>query len=255
MGLEDRGGRKYEGLLVAGQEPLARKMGTRASSAEGNCRAEYLISERGGAPFVRPTAIDLARYNSGATNSIMEPEKWVGKSADDRWRKGLPMPGKRDWLTRDVLVVEAAAWVLCAVAIVSFAIWLSGAPDSVPVHYGPDGTPDRWGSPEELILVPFVIVVANALMSLILHFVDPKYWNRPATLGEGEESAWYLMSARVIVWIELEIVLFVLAMQTGSFLGSVGYALPLAGALIAAMALTIAVPLIRFRARRPKKDD
>lgn len=102
--------------------------------------------------------------------------------------------------------------------------------------------------------MPFVIVVANALMSLILHFVDPKYWNRPATLGE-EESAWYLMSARVIVWIGFEIALFVLAMQTISFLGSIGYALPLAGALIAAMALTISVPLIRFRACRPKKDD
>ena len=103
--------------------------------------------------------------------------------------------------------------------------------------------------------MPFVIVVANALMSLILHFVDPKYWNRPSTLGEGEESAWYLMSARVIVWIGFEIALFVLAMQTISFLGSIGYALPLAGALIAAMALTISVPLTRFRACRPKKDD
>lgn len=113
--------------MVAGQEPLAWKMG--------------------GAPFVRPTAIDLARYNSGVTNSIMEPEKRVGKVADDRWRKGLPMLGKRDSLTRDVLVVEAAAWVLCAVAIVSFAVWLAGAPDSVPVHYGLDGTPDRWALP------------------------------------------------------------------------------------------------------------
>lgn len=133
------------------------------------------------------------------------------------------------------------------------SVWFPSAPESVPVHYGLDGTPDRWGSPKELVLLPFVIVFMNALMSLVLHFVDPRYWNRPTTLEEGEEQAWYLMSARVIVRIGLEIALFVLAVQLGALLGNVGFALPLAGALVAAVVVTIAVPYARFRARRSKR--
>lgn len=163
------------------------------------------------------------------------------------------MSGKREWMTKDIIVAEIAAWALCAAAIVTFGVWLANAPESVAVHYGLDGTPDRWGSPKELLLLPFFIVLSNAMMSLVLHAVDPRYWNRPGTLEEGEEPAWYRASARVIVWIELEIAAYGLALALGTFSGSLDSALPLTVVLIVVMAISIAVPCARFYVGRSKK--
>lgn len=164
------------------------------------------------------------------------------------------MSEKREWLTKDVIAVEVVAWVLCAIAVVAFGVWFSGASDFVPVHYGLDGIPDRWGSPKELLLLPFFIIVSNALMSLILHLVDPRYWNRPGTLREGEEQAWYLASARVLVWIELEIAAYGLALLSGTFSGSFDFAMPLTIALVVALAISAAVPCARFYIGRSKAE-
>ncbi len=46
------------------------------------------------------------------------------------------------------------------VATLLLTVWaLVALPDRVPVHFGLDGTPDRWGSRGELLVLAGVVVV------------------------------------------------------------------------------------------------
>lgn len=55
-------------------------------------------------------------------------------------------------------------------ALVAIAIWASGAlPDSgrIPLHWGLDGRPDRWGSPDEARLALYLFPAAAGLASIV----------------------------------------------------------------------------------------
>jgi uncharacterized membrane protein len=63
-------------------------------------------------------------------------------------------------------------------------------PDRVPVHWGVDGLPDRYGSPfEALFLLPLVLLGAAALLGLVQRYSGPDRANAPvlgtARLGLG----------------------------------------------------------------------
>jgi uncharacterized membrane protein len=56
------------------------------------------------------------------------------------------------------------------VATVLLTVWsLVALPDQVPVHFGLDGAPDRWGSRGELLVLAAVIVVLVGGMSWLAH--------------------------------------------------------------------------------------
>lgn len=68
------------------------------------------------------------------------------------------MPKKAPWITKDVRIVEAMGWLTgaCSVVLTGFAIAAVPTGEKVPVHYGVDMQPNRWGSPVELLLLPIV---------------------------------------------------------------------------------------------------
>ncbi len=56
------------------------------------------------------------------------------------------------------------------VATLLLTVWaLAALPDRVPVHFGLDGTPDRWGSRGELLVLAGVVVVLVVGMSWLAH--------------------------------------------------------------------------------------
>lgn len=116
------------------------------------------------------------------------------------------MPKKAPWITKDVRIVEAMGWLTgaCSVVLTGFAIAAVPTGEKVPVHYGVDMQPNRWGSPVELLLLPIVVLACIALLALVLHLVSPEHWNQPAGLESDEKDAWYLASARSVAWFELE---------------------------------------------------
>lgn len=110
------------------------------------------------------------------------------------------MPKKAPWITKDVRIVEAMGWLTgaCSVVLTGFAIAAVPTGEKVPVHYGVDMQPNRWGSPVELLLLPIVMLACIALLALVLHLVSPEHWNQPAGLESDEKDAWYL--ARLARW-------------------------------------------------------
>ena len=85
----------------------------------------------------------------------------------------------------------------CSVVLTGFAIAAVPTGEKVPVHYGVDMQPNRWGSPVELLLLPIVMLACIALLALVLHLVSPEHWNQPAGLESDEKDAWYLVVRRL----------------------------------------------------------
>lgn len=100
------------------------------------------------------------------------------------------------WFPRDARITEALAWLGVIASLAITIVRIPQLPDTIPTHFDINGTPNGWGSPTSLLALPIIILVVNAAVSLIVHKVDPKYWNRPGTLRPSDEPAWYNASAR-----------------------------------------------------------
>jgi uncharacterized membrane protein len=80
----------------------------------------------------------------------------------------------------------AALWVLAAVA------WRS-APDSLPVHWGISGQPDRWGGKAEgLLLLPAVALGAYLILTFLPR-VDPGRANYATFAGAYQLVRWIVL--------------------------------------------------------------
>ena len=154
------------------------------------------------------------------------------------------------WLPRSARITEALAWICAIASLVITVVRIPQLPDTIPTHFDINGIPNGWGSPTSLLALPIIILVVNAAVSLIVRKVDPKYWNRPGTLRPGDEPAWYKASARGCTWTGLECSLFCLLLQFGLINGRSNTVIPLAIALLAAMAVTFFVLLRPFYSKK-----
>ena len=72
-------------------------------------------------------------------------------------------------------VVDVLCLVLMAGSVVYLlAVW-GDLPDRVPIHYGPTGKADGWGSKWDLWHLPCVMLASFAIASIVECF--PKTWN------------------------------------------------------------------------------
>ena len=67
-------------------------------------------------------------------------------------------------------------------------------PDTMAMHFGLDGTPDRWGSKFELLIVGGIMSGANLLMALM-------YWKIEALFAMGlVNGIKTVRGARIVLW-------------------------------------------------------
>lgn len=162
------------------------------------------------------------------------------------------------WFPRDARITEALAWLGVIASLAITIVRIPQLPDTIPTHFDINGTPNGWGSPASLLALPIIILIANAIISLVVHAVDPKYWNRPGILQPGKEQAWYKASARGCTWTGLECSLFCLLLQFGLLNGRSNTVIPLAIALLIALGVTFYVLMKPFYTRKQKdqaKDE
>lgn len=87
-----------------------------------------------------------------------------------------------------VLIITSIPWIYLAI------IW-KNLPETIPVHFGLNGTPDRFGGKNEIFFIPIVMTVISLLVFLLLtniYKIDPK---RYAT----KQSGTFLKFAMAIV--------------------------------------------------------
>ena len=87
-----------------------------------------------------------------------------------------------------VLVITIIPWIYL------LSIW-NRLPGSIPVHFGINGTPDKYGPKDQIFIWPAVCSVLSILVYLLLtniYKLDPKRW-------AAQQSATFLKIAMVIV--------------------------------------------------------
>ena len=64
---------------------------------------------------------------------------------------------------------KAHKWMigLMLLSVVTLGIFLTLAPDTIPVHYNAAGEIDRWGSKYEFLLFPFFTILMGVLMGIL----------------------------------------------------------------------------------------
>src|SRR5690349_15585655 len=71
-----------------------------------------------------------------------------------------------------VFFINLIPWIYLA------TIW-AGLPDRIPVHFGIDGTPDKYGERNQVFFIPATCTVVSVLVYLLLtniYKLDPKGW-------------------------------------------------------------------------------
>lgn len=103
-----------------------------------------------------------------------------------------------------------------AATLVALLIAPNFLPGRVPLHFGLNGQPDRWGSVRELMLVPVVALALYALLTFVARI--PHHYNYPVAITPQNAERQYALARRLIfalrailVWLFLA--LFWLARQ------------------------------------------
>ncbi len=107
-------------------------------------------------------------------------------------------------------------WIVTAIALVIAIMGILIMPDTIPTHFGLDGTPDAWGSKYTVFLYPVILLLITALANPMKK-LDPKEINY-----ERFEKYYYnFFFAFAIFFLVIEISNIAIAMGYSVNVGSV----------------------------------
>lgn len=158
----------------------------------------------------------------------------------------MASPNER-YFTKGARLAERVAWAATALGVAITAVGVVILPEQVPVHWGVDGRPDRYGSPAIYMLLPGILLFCNAIMSFIVHYLDPDTWSKPSDLREEDKLRWRQTSVSVVVGCETVLGGWLLVDSLITVAQLSGLMLPSVVLLMPTLAAAIAVPLMRWR--------
>ena len=119
--------------------------------------------------------------------------------------------------TKRHTVLEMLAWLLL---LASYGIAIYGMrhlPESIATHYALDGTPDGYGSPGSLLILPIIITIALGTVSLVAHFVPVDMLNVPFEMQEKNQTQVYQIIISMLHALQIEIGAYTLYMTIMSY--------------------------------------
>lgn len=119
--------------------------------------------------------------------------------------------------TKQHTVLEMLAWLLL---LASYGIAIYGMrhlPESIATHYALDGTPDGYGSPGSLLILPIIITIALGTVSLVAHFVPVDMLNVPFEMQEKNQTQVYQTILSMLHALQIEIGAYTLYMTIMSY--------------------------------------
>lgn len=81
---------------------------------------------------------------------------------------------------------------------------LPALPASVPIHFGLNGKPDAWGSPQTLWLFPALNLVLYLALTISSQF--PHIFNYPVAITEENALKQYQIAFNLSLWLKLELI-------------------------------------------------
>jgi uncharacterized membrane protein len=127
--------------------------------------------------------------------------------------------------------IDAAALLIWLLPVAYIAYIYSSLPASVPVHFGVEGKPDRYGSKVEFIGSQAILMGASALVYLLMKYlpaIDPKKY-----VKYGEATFQKLAFGIVVFFTLLDIAIAFAAVNSGFKIDKL--ILPIVGMLLAFM--------------------
>ncbi len=119
--------------------------------------------------------------------------------------------------TKRHTVLEMLAWLFL---LASYGIAIYGMrhlPESIATHYALDGTPDGYGSPGSLLILPIIITIALGTVSLVAHFVPVDMLNVPFEMQEKNQTQVYQTILSMLHALQIEIGAYTLYMTIMSY--------------------------------------
>lgn len=141
--------------------------------------------------------------------------------------------------TRLHVVLEVLAWLALLLCLAVAVYGMCTLPEEIATHFTWDGTPDGYGSPTSLLVLPLTMIPCLGIISLIAHFVSPDFWNTPFEVKEVCKPLVYGDLTTMLHAVQLEIASFSLYSQMKSYQQSGTGMLLATGILMAALAVTI----------------
>lgn len=65
-------------------------------------------------------------------------------------------------------------WIITAASFITSAVGINFLPDTVPVHFGIDGNPDRFGSKYEMFMIPLVMLLLAASFQFFIYKLNKR---------------------------------------------------------------------------------
>lgn len=124
----------------------------------------------------------------------------------------------KEYRTRLHVVLEIAAWLLLLATLLIAVYGIRTLPETIATHYNAAGEVDGYGSPATLLILPMLMILPLGIISLVIHFVRPEFWNTPFAVKEENAAVVYRDMTTMMHLVQVEIAAFMLYTQIKSFL-------------------------------------
>jgi uncharacterized membrane protein len=97
---------------------------------------------------------------------------------------------------------------LAALAVLVWMTWdaLQGVnrlPDRVPTHFDASGTPNAWGSPAGMLLLPVLAAALYLVMSIVVRFPDAFHY--PVRVTAQNIARLQRVTLNMVAWLKMEL--------------------------------------------------
>lgn len=140
------------------------------------------------------------------------------------------------------VALQVVGWLLVVGTAVGLAVRMPTLPDRVPVHFEAAGDPDRWGSPGEVWGAVGMMVLIQALLTLVARV--PHRHNYPVPVTEENAQGMYRVSEQMTTHLMLAVGVLTVGM-VGSMTDDGGFAWPFVAVGLAGMLVATVVGVAR----------
>ena len=147
------------------------------------------------------------------------------------------------------IIREAIAIAACAFSI--GVVWQSWnrLPAQVPIHFSARGTPDNYGAPSALFMVPIIAIFLYLTLTVASFF--PEVFNYPVKVTDQNRKRLQLLAISMLGWIKTEVMCTLAYITWASVRVAMGKAAGLSAAFLPIMlgllAATIIAGIVQMR--------
>jgi uncharacterized membrane protein len=108
---------------------------------------------------------------------------------------------------------------LLGLAALGFLVWMTWdalqgvnrLPDSVPIHFDASGTPNAWGSPAGMLLLPVLAAALYLVMSIVVRFPDAFHY--PVRVTAQNIARLQAVTLNMVAWLKMELICLFAVLQ------------------------------------------